>query len=92
MQDTTRRLILILYRPDPIEIYCAAMRVLAAAAACAILALPLAAQQREPIIDVHMHALAADAQGPPPLGMCTPFPEFPAWDPATSYGVVFTAA
>ena len=33
-----------------------------------------------------MPALGADAQGPPPLGMCTPFPEFPAWDPATAYG------
>ena len=33
-----------------------------------------------------MHALAVDAQGPPPLGMCTRFPEFAAWDPATPYG------
>jgi hypothetical protein len=65
------------------------MRVVVAAAACALLLIPLAAQQREPIIDVHMHALAADAQGPPPLGMCTPFPQFPAWDPATPYGDQF---
>jgi predicted TIM-barrel fold metal-dependent hydrolase len=50
-----------------------------------------AAQQREPIIDVHLHALAADAQGPPPLGMCTPFPEYTAWDPATPYGASFLA-
>jgi predicted TIM-barrel fold metal-dependent hydrolase len=50
-----------------------------------------AAQQREPIIDVHMHALPADAQGPPPLGMCTPFPEYTAWDPATPYGASFLA-
>ena len=56
------------------------MRALAAAAAIASLLIPLAAQQREPIIDVHMHALASDAQGPPPLGMCAPFPEYPAWD------------
>jgi uncharacterized protein len=62
------------------------MRTLAAVAAFATLVIPLAAQQREPIIDVHMHALAADAQGPPPLGMCTPFPEYSAWDPATPYG------
>jgi predicted TIM-barrel fold metal-dependent hydrolase len=62
------------------------MSVLAAVAAFAILLIPVAAQQREPIIDVHMHALAADAQGPPPLGLCTPLPEFPAWDPATPYG------
>lgn len=38
-----------------------------------------------PIIDMHMHALAADEQGPPPLGMCTPFPEYTAWDPKTSF-------
>lgn len=39
------------------------------------------AQKRPPIIDMHMHALKADAQGPPPLAMCTPF-EFPTRDPA----------
>src|ERR1700738_2324699 len=50
------------------------------------------AQQREPIIDMHMHALAANAQGPPPLGMCTPWAEYPAWDPATSYRDQFLAA
>jgi uncharacterized protein len=38
-----------------------------------------------PIIDVHLHALTADAQGPPPLAMCTPIPAFPAWDPAKPY-------
>ena len=67
------------------------MRALAAVAALTTLVIPLAAQQREAIIDVHMHALAADAQGPPPLGMCTPFPEYPAWDPATPYGDLFIA-
>src|SRR5262245_56708916 len=50
-----------------------------------------AAEQREPIIDVHMHALAANAQGPPPLAMCTPFPEYAVWDPATAYRDVFLA-
>ena len=47
------------------------------------------AGQLEPIIDVHMHALAADDQGPPPMGMCTPIEIFPAWDPATPYTDVF---
>jgi uncharacterized protein len=61
------------------------MRTLAGAAACAILVVPLGGQQREPIIDVHMHALAADSQGPPPLAMCTPAPEFAAWDPAVAF-------
>lgn len=46
------------------------------------------AQERLPIIDVHMHALPADHQGPPPVAMCTPFP-MPAWDPAVPYGEVF---
>lgn len=67
------------------------MRGSAAVAVVATLVIPTAAQQREPIIDVHMHALAADAQGPPPLAMCTPFPEYPAWDPATPYGDLFIA-
>lgn len=41
-----------------------------------------AAQERPPIIDMHLHAHAADHQGPPPRGICAPFSEFPAWDPA----------
>jgi predicted TIM-barrel fold metal-dependent hydrolase len=55
-------------------------------AGAALLA-PAASGQRapEPIIDMHMHALAADAQGPPPLAMCTPFPEYAAWDPKAPY-------
>jgi predicted TIM-barrel fold metal-dependent hydrolase len=67
------------------------MRALAPVAVFATLLISIAAQQREPIIDVHMHAFAADAQGPPPLAMCTPFPEYPAWDPARTYGDVFLA-
>lgn len=59
---------------------------------CLILLMaPAGAQDRLPILDMHLHALAADQQGPPPLGMCTPIPEFPAWDPATPYGATFMA-
>lgn len=47
------------------------------------------AQDRLPIIDVHMHAMAADAQGPPPLGMCTPINPMPYWDPARPYSETF---
>ena len=65
------------------------MRGLAGVAVVGTLLIPTAAQQREPIIDVHMHALAADAQGPPPLAMCTPSPEYSAWDPATPYRDLF---
>jgi len=39
---------------------------------------------REPIIDMHVHALAADDQGPPPLAMCTPIDPMPTWDNSRS--------
>src|SRR5687768_13438401 len=42
-------------------VYSTAMRVLATLAICATLPVSILAQQREPILDVHMHALAADA-------------------------------
>ncbi len=48
-------------------------------------------QSREPIIDMHMHALKADAQGPPPMGMCTPISPMPAWDPIAPYPEAFVA-
>jgi hypothetical protein len=61
---------------------------------CALVPLLLASPTRPeglpPILDMHLHAMAADAQGPPPLTVCTPFPEFPAWDPARPYGEAFT--
>lgn len=49
------------------------------------------AQDRPPVLDVHVHALPADHQGPPPVGMCTPISEFPAWDPATPWGQTYLA-
>jgi uncharacterized protein len=52
----------------------------------------LHAQERLPIIDMHMHALAATTHGPPPLGMCIPIADpFPAWDPAKPYAEIFIA-
>lgn len=56
-----------------------------------LLAVPVSAQQQLPIIDMHLHALAADAQGPPPVAICTPIDPFPAWDPAEPYGATFMA-
>ncbi len=47
-----------------------------------------AAEERLPVFDVHLHADSADAQGPPPLGMCTPM-RMPVWDPARPYLEVF---
>src|SRR5687768_17378575 len=40
---------------------------------------PMGSQSREPIIDMHLHALAANDQGPPPLAMCTPIDPMPMW-------------
>jgi uncharacterized protein len=68
------------------------MRALSALLALALAAPALAqppAGAALPIIDVHLHAAAATDQGPPPLAMCTPIAEFPAWDPAGSYGEAF---
>jgi uncharacterized protein len=52
-------------------------------------AIPAHAKPREPIIDMHMHAMGANDQGPAPLAICTPFPEFPAWDQRRPYEEVF---
>ena len=48
----------------------------------------LNAQELLPIIDMHMHAMAANAQGPPPLAMCTPL-QLPTWDPNRPYVETF---
>ena len=63
------------------------------AAVAALLLLPLAAgaQDRPPILDVHLHAYGAAAQGPPPVALCAPFEAFPTWDPAKPYAPTFEA-
>ncbi len=38
-----------------------------------------------PIIDMHFHAVAVDSQGPPPLGLCSPFREMPTGASADTY-------
>ena len=52
-----------------------------------LLVLPasMGSQTREPIIDMHLHASAANSQGPPPLGMCTPIALMPGWTQQTPY-------
>ncbi|NNF38334.1 MAG: amidohydrolase [Gemmatimonadetes bacterium] len=65
------------------------MRALALLAGGCILLATTPATAQPPVIDMHLHAFGADAQGHPPLAMCTPVPEFPAWDPAVPYGQVF---
>ena len=54
-----------------------------------LLAMPASAQKGQPIIDMHLHASAADANGPPPLALCVPLPEFPLPDPAKPWPEVF---
>ena len=54
------------------------------------LATPATAQRTpQPIIDMHLHADAADEYGPPPLAMCTPFEEIPTWDQRQAYADQF---
>ena len=52
-----------------------------ATTALMIVAFPAAAQKAPaPIIDMHLHALPADANGPPPLAICPGLGEFPVWN------------
>ncbi|HEX2762492.1 MAG TPA: hypothetical protein VHM92_01430 [Allosphingosinicella sp.] len=53
------------------------------------LAAPVHAARPDPVIDMHLHALAADEQGPPPLAICAPFDEFPGWDQQHPYTDIF---
>ena len=54
-------------------------------------ALPAAAAYRGPIIDMHMHASAADEFGPGPMAMCVPFVK-PLWDQREPYAKAWEAA
>jgi predicted TIM-barrel fold metal-dependent hydrolase len=52
----------------------------------------LAAQTHtDPIIDVHLHAAAADDNGPPPMALCAPPALYPVLDPRESWAQTFTA-
>lgn len=53
-----------------------------------LLVAPADAEQRLPILDVHLHAVPADHLGSSPLAVCTPMPS-PAWDPARLYAEQF---
>jgi predicted TIM-barrel fold metal-dependent hydrolase len=58
--------------------------------AVAAVAVPAARQRTLPIVDMHLHASAADAQGPPPLGLCSPAGDMMR-DGAESWPAVFMA-
>ncbi|MEX2374026.1 MAG: amidohydrolase family protein [Dehalococcoidia bacterium] len=65
------------------------MRAVIAVALAFVWTSSLHGQERSPIIDMHLHAVSATSQGPPPLGMCT-HPEVAlSWDPAIPYGSFF---
>lgn len=60
-----------------------------------LLAGPLHAQEQQPlpIIDMHLHAVSADENGPPPLGLCLPMVAYmPAFDPQVPWSDVFLAS
>jgi predicted TIM-barrel fold metal-dependent hydrolase len=59
------------------------------AALLAFAPIPAAARDREPIIDMHLHALRADEQGPPPIAMCVAPAEMPVWDQRGPYRDTF---
>ena len=46
----------------------------------------LAAEDRPPIIDMHLHARRANYAGPDPMPMCAPFVVMPRSDPKESVG------
>jgi predicted TIM-barrel fold metal-dependent hydrolase len=50
-----------------------------------ISAISAPAQQRLPILDMHMHARVADHYGPPPLPICAPVDRMPVWDQSKSF-------
>jgi len=57
----------------------------------AVFAATTAAAQTPPIIDMHLHAYAADANGPPPMAVC-PGEAFPTRDAKEEWAQVFTLA
>ncbi len=46
---------------------------------------------KPPVIDMHLHALKADDQGPPPIGFCLPVIDLPVMDPSKDYRPQFFA-
>lgn len=61
---------------------------------CNLVAVVTFAQQKKllPVIDMHLHAIPVDDQGPPPLKIGAPFANFSAFDPQGNYGETFIGA
>jgi predicted TIM-barrel fold metal-dependent hydrolase len=49
----------------------------------------LAGQAPPPILDMHLHAMRADAQGPPPMGFCMAPASFPTVNAGAAWGDAF---
>ncbi len=49
----------------------------------------LFSQQNLPILDMHLHALPASNNGPPPTAICAPMPEMPVHDPSRPWMETF---
>jgi uncharacterized protein len=50
---------------------------------------PAYGQGQLPVIDMHLHAMSADANGPPPLALCMPVKEHPVYDQRRPWGEIF---
>jgi len=68
-----------------------AMRIISAVIALGLVPTWLSGQQ-PPILDVHLHALRAVDQGPPPLAVCVPTTAYPAVESGATWGQTFLAA
>jgi predicted TIM-barrel fold metal-dependent hydrolase len=66
------------------------MKLVPIGAICCLLVAPALAAASEPVIDMHLHAMKHDAEGPPPMAMCTPM-TMPVWDQRQPYGATFMA-
>jgi hypothetical protein len=69
-----------------------AMRIVPAVIALGLVPACLSGQQSPPILDVHLHALRAVDQGPPPLAVCVPTTAFQAVESGATWGRTFLAA
>lgn len=65
------------------------MKTLPLTLALAFLPVSATAQSAPPIIDVHLHALHATAQGPPPLAFCLPASGFPPAESGSTWRDTF---
>ena len=56
-----------------------------------LMSMASAGAAQAPVIDMHLHAQAADAQGPPGQTICAPYVNWPARDPGEPLGRYFEA-